>query len=402
MKPTFKTTAVAILVALGVTACNGSKGGDNPAAPSNQDQPVNPQPEAKPQPQPEAKPQPQPGAKPESKPQPQPEAKPQPQPESKPQPQPEAKPQPEVKPVDVLQGKEWRYLNLGGDTTASQYSEDARVVRGTDIPKVGILNFNKLSKDKVGSFDVAAKGEVTNSLNPVETDKRVYFVNQPYSSYGVVYTPNDTNYETKLVPLSSTSHVIGGTAFTMTQNKELFENNSEVVNGAIYKGKATALLHLVKTEVENPNKTLLEKLEESANFKPEDHYSTRLKPEDGTVTLNVTKNIDNSLAVSGEINSNSVGKLNLHPIIINKAGEFGSVSAGDVSSSNYTTSYARYNGNFSDNGKDVVGQITTRLGNDKALSYLNREPSNERPTYMENGVSFDIYQYEAVFGGTKQ
>ena len=387
MKPTFKTTAVAILVALGVTACN---------TPSNQNRPVNPQPEAKPQLQPETKPQPQPEAKPqlqpEAKPQPQPEAKPQPQPESKPQPQPEAKPQPqpeskpqpqpEVKPQPQLEvqpqynfeanklasdGKEWRVAQLEkGVIFPSSRFAGVNTVGDYLAGGSGVINFNKLSSDKLGTFSGKAKDDT------YVVDDKI----QPYSSYGILYgingfTQNDV-YKFGLVqtkPLIAIGENYGVENGQLVYKSNTLENNLPK-GGITYKGDIFAEI----TTMENMDSEVRHQVKQ-----------------DGSVVLEAYLNADNNnkAMAKGVINSDTLGEIKLLNTEISLNGVTGKTA--------YKDNVGQYNAQFGGvDFNDMVGEA--ELSFYEKYKYVDREKNFEKAPVV-NGNK--VVSYEAVFGGTK-
>lgn len=382
MKPTFKTTAVAILVALGVTACNGSKGGDNSAAPSNQDQPVNPQPEVKPQP--EAKPQPQPGAKP----QPQPEAKPQPQPEAKPQSQPEAKPQPqpEVQPQYNFEanklasdGKEWRVAQLEkGVIFPSSRFTGVNTVGDYLAGGSGVINFNKLSSDKLGTFSGKAKDDTYIVGDKVQSEGISYiFKNQPYSTYGILYgingfTQNDV-YKFGLVqtkPLIAIGENYGVENGQLVYKSNTLENNLQK-GGITYKGDIFAKI----TTMENMDSEVRHQVKQ-----------------DGSVVLEAYLNADNNnkAMAKGVINSDTLGEIKLLNTEISLNGITGKTA--------YKDNVGQYNAQFGGvDFNDMVGEA--ELSFYEKYKYVDREKNFEKAPVV-NGNK--VVGYEAVFGGTKQ
>ena len=142
MKPTFKTTALAILVSLGATACLSNSSHDNVQA-----TPVQPAKATKPA-------EPVETAKFDFK-----------------------------KEATLANGKEWRHYDFSDGT----YLRDG-IYRSSLISYgAGVLNFNKLSKYSTGEF-VGVTNDDTYVLNKTVAKNGVHyhFINQPYSTYGFI------------------------------------------------------------------------------------------------------------------------------------------------------------------------------------------------------------------------
>ena len=143
MKPTFKTTALAILVSLGAVACSSNSSHD--------------------------------GAQPVKV----------------------TKPAEATKPVEATKfdfkkeatlesGKEWRYIDFSVPDTGVGSQEDG-ISRYHNIGGSGVLNFNKLSKYSTSEFIGVANDETYVLRNKVaKNGVHYHFINQPYSTYGFI------------------------------------------------------------------------------------------------------------------------------------------------------------------------------------------------------------------------
>ena len=154
MKPTFKTTALAILVSLGAVACSSNSSHDG-AQPVKVTKPAE-------------------AAKPAEA----------------------TKPVEAIKPVEAAKfnfkkeatlanGKEWRYIDFSDTSIASIVSglKDGidRHITGSHGVGAGIINFNKLSNYSTGEFTGLDKDETYSLDNNVFINGLYYhFINQPY------------------------------------------------------------------------------------------------------------------------------------------------------------------------------------------------------------------------------
>ena len=143
--------------------------------------------------------------------------------------------------------------------------------------------------------------------------------------------------------------------------------SSDLVD-ATYKGKVFAKVKLSNTD--------------------EERYAQTTTDEDGDVTLNVQKNSSDKFKMSGTINSKTVGSINLgeKEIIENKVKD-GHVDFGDDAD-------GKYSATISKNG-DIVGRV----------EYNSRRAAEEGfyPSFEgKDGATKYLFGYEAFFDATKQ
>ncbi|TPH21278.1 hypothetical protein EUX48_07905 [Haemophilus haemolyticus] len=211
------------------------------------------------------------------------------------------------------------------------------------------FNLNELSKNPLGKNEgtIDAKGYVIAAYNGPEQLKgelKYEFENQPYSSYGVVY--------------SKDANVRGNHDFEELFYLAVDGKSSDLVD-AIYKGKVFA-----RAKVGNS----------------EDDYSA--KPtidEDGNVELNVKKSSD-KFEMSGIIDSTTVGKIKLLPKEIKENKVKGSVAFEGDGLGNYSAIVSK-------DSSDVVGRV--------------KYESDGSVPAVKDGTKY-LFEYEAVFGGEKQ
>ena len=143
--------------------------------------------------------------------------------------------------------------------------------------------------------------------------------------------------------------------------------SSDLVD-ATYKGKVFAKVKLSNTD--------------------EERYAQTTTDEDGDVTLNVQKNSSDKFKMSGTINSKTVGSINLgeKEIIENKVKD-GHVDFGDDAD-------GKYSATISKNG-DIVGRVEY---NSRRAAEEGFYPSFEG----KDGATKYLFGYEAFFDATKQ
>lgn len=378
MKFQVKTTALAILVSLGVVGCKSNDTSSHKIDPTPVNQPE--QSQEQPQPQPE-------------QPQPQPE-QPQPQPEQ-PQPQPEQpQPQPSIANKLDKNGKEWRHIRLTGSldfgkggSLGGYHLSDYDQGRSETAAYHSIINtyygdahHTDFNKDSVNNnavlidIDKYAPNQGTNT-GVINDDSLVgnvsklnyEIVNQPYSSYGVLFTDNSSKMFTVIQsagradsgfsgdePSLAGEYTVASSYNMLSPNK--IQWNDSVAGEAVYKGDVFA--HTIKGD-----------------------NSASIAKRDGTVTINANFVQNGESYMTGTINSDLMGEIALKEGTINNIGgiyaqtlDYSGVKHGD-----FVGDYATRFGGKDLN--DVVGNVS--LQNDKA-------------------TATDVKVYEAVFGATKQ
>ena len=153
----------------------------------------------------------------------------------------------------------------------------------------GIVDFNKLSGNKLGKFSgKATDQDYVIDYEAAKNGMNYLFVNQPYSTYGVLYTPKAENPEK-----FATRHV----AFVRVN-----EDGSKFTGNATYKGGVIA--HI--TSYERTASPWLEDKDQISSDKKE-----TIK-DDGSVTVNVKMNgTTGKPMMDGVINSKTVGQIKL-------------------------------------------------------------------------------------------
>lgn len=342
MKPAFKTTALAILVALGVTACGGggSKGGNaQEVAPT----PVNPQTPA-----------------------------PAPAPAPTPTETPVPTPTPEQPSVgyqynDNLKnkdGKEWRLVDTAIPTQGildwEGYVHNVNPVDPIGYHQANMkLNFNQLSGNQLGKFSGTTEGDFLFGSSSVPSNKLDYtFINQPYSTYGVL-TDEHGEVETFAIIQRSAKSTNFDDPYGVLASSERAEYAASPKGSATYTGNVFA------------------KIAYDGNYKG-------VAKEDGT--FSVTADFDNS-TVSGKLNSDTVGEVKL---VQAKFGE-------DFSTKHNEPAYigtrkGEYKVTF---GGKELNDVAGRVAFERVNHYEDRK-------IQIDGVDRQVTGYEAAFGGTKQ
>ena len=284
----------------------------------------------------------------------------------------------------TVNGKEWRYIDMG--SSHQNWGKNGELIympnsnnHKLNLIGAGVVNFNKLSGNKLGKFSGKATDQKYVVASEAATKGMSYiFVNQPYSTYGILSTP------TKEKPNELEYQLV---AFTRIQ-----DGQSQVKGNATYKGEVIA--HLRAYEVE-------------PTFLFEDSYYLSKRADfvkdDGTVLINVKMdNKTQKLMMDGVINSKSVGEIKLSRQEVIDAYTPGPKTRreafGDVIHSRGKGKYEAVFG-----GKDysdVAGLV--RLENGPTIGNFGK---NEHPgvgEIKENGKSYVIQHYDATFGATKK
>ncbi len=358
MKFQVKTTALAILVSLGVVACNSNDTPNQVVEPK----PVNSQ----------TKP-----TEPTTKPT---------EPTTKPA-EPTTKPaEPTIIKANKLDknGESWRHIRLTGENSLSlngnrgvgksetaTYYADYPFILNIFGENSAIHESTFIDIDKVAPYQGLKEGSIHNSLlvgdtsnNIADVSKLNYkIINQPYSSYGVLFTDAGSKLFAVIQNAGYEHFNAGG------QINEYFVDggqgnvgwNDKVVGDATYRRRVFAVTR-------NADDIFAEKT------------SVQL---DGTVDIKAhfDRNYNQSY-MTGTINSTQMGKITLPKTDISNL----NTSVGNVRSENYAVKHGSFAGDYEAKfgGKDfsdVVGSISL-------------ENSTASPA--------EIKQYHAVFGATKK
>lgn len=196
-------------------------------------------------------------------------------------------------------GKEWRYIDIAKSKSTSGPSEGEYTypadANSADAPYVngglgaGIVNFNKLSGNQLGKFSgKATDQDYVIDYEAAKNGLNYLFVNQPYSTYGVLYTPTE-RYPERF----AARHV----AFVRVN-----EDGSKFPGHATYKGGVIAQI----STYERRASPWLEDQDEISFDKKE-----TIK-DDGSVTVNVKMNATiGKPTMDGVINSKTIGQIKL-------------------------------------------------------------------------------------------
>ena len=365
MKPTLKTTALAMCIALSLTACkstsNFADARPTPVQPAAT-QPAATQPaEAKPdatQPA-EAKPDAtKPGAT-------QPEAA---QPEAA---QPEAAQPAEAKP-DATQPA----ATQPAATQPAEAKPDAAQPDATQ-PDATQPAATQPAEAKPDATQPAATQPAATQPAEAKPDATQPAATQPAATQPAATQPAATQpaatQPAEAKPAEAKPDATQPAASSYDDLKKLFyravvDGKSSDLVDATYKGKVFAKVKLSNTD--------------------EERYAQTTTDEDGDVTLNVQKNSSDKFKMSGTINSKTVGSINLgeKEIIENKVKD-GHVDFGDDAD-------GKYSATISKNG-DIVGRV----------EYNSRRAAEEGfyPSFEgKDGATKYLFGYEAFFDATKQ
>ena len=199
----------------------------------------------------------------------------------------------------TVHGKEWRYIDIAKSKSTSGPSEGEYTypadANSADAPYVngglgaGIVNFNKLSGNQLGKFSgKATDQDYVIDYEAAKNGMNYLFVNQPYSTYGVLYTPTE-RYPERF----AARHV----AFVRVN-----EDGSKFPGHATYKGGVIAQI----STYERRASPWLEDQDEISFDKKE-----TIK-DDGSVTVNVKMNATiGKPTMDGVINSKTIGQIKL-------------------------------------------------------------------------------------------
>ena len=300
-------------------------------------------------------------------------------------------------------GKEWRYIDIAKSKSTSGPSEGEYTypadANSADAPYVngglgaGIVNFNKLSGNQLGKFSgKATDQDYVVSDEAARNGMNYMFVNQPYSTYGVLYTP--TAEDPKRL---ATRHV----AFVRVN-----EDGSKFTGNATYKGGVIAQIGAYERKAN----------EWYEGEKDDITYDRKeMIKDDGSVTVNVKMNATiGKPTMDGVINSKTIGQIKLtanevedrtmsigapNPIVPPTILEMNKhVAKGSAVHAGGTGVYgATFGGK---NYSEVVGIV----GLEKFVSHSTIDKNDHTEglgEIKEGGKTYVIEKYQATFGAKK-
>ena len=299
----------------------------------------------------------------------------------------------------IVHGKEWRYIDMGknkdpwgpinGEYTYAPESL-SNLPPHVNLPDgSGIVNFNKLSGNKLGKFSGKATDQDYVVFDEAARNGMNYmFVNQPYSTYGVLYTP--TAEDPKRL---ATRHV----AFVRVN-----EDGSKFTGNATYKGGVIAQIGAYERKAN----------EWYEGEKDDITYDRKeMIKDDGSVTVNVKMNgTTGKPMMDGVINSKSIGQIKLgtqevldqsahigypEPVIVRKNNH---EARGVAVHAKTTGQYAATFGGK--NYSEVVGIV----GLEKFVSHSTIDKNDHTEglgEIKEGGKTYVIEKYQATFGAKK-
>ena len=299
----------------------------------------------------------------------------------------------------TVHGKEWRYIDMGknkdpwgpsnGEYTYAPESL-SNLPPHVNLPDgSGVVNFNKLSGNKLGKFSGKATDQDYVVFDEAARNGMNYmFVNQPYSTYGVLYTP--TAEDPKRL---ATRHV----AFVRVN-----EDGSKFTGNATYKGGVIAQIGAYERKADGW----------SEGEKDDITYDRKeMIKDDGSVTVNVKMNgTTGKPMMDGVINSKAIGQIKLgtqevldqsahigypDPVIIRKNNH---EARGVAVHAKTTGQYAATFGGK--NYSEVVGIV----GLEKFVSHSTIDKNDHTEglgEIKEGGKTYVIEKYQATFGAKK-
>ena len=299
----------------------------------------------------------------------------------------------------TVHGKEWRYIDMGknkdpwgpsnGEYTYAPESL-SNLPPHVNLPDgSGVVNFNKLSGNKLGKFSGKATDQDYVVFDEAARNGMNYmFVNQPYSTYGVLYTP--TAEDPKRL---ATRHV----AFVRVN-----EDGSKFTGNATYKGGVIAQIGAYERKAN----------EWYEGEKDDITYDRKeMIKDDGSVTVNVKMNgTTGKPMMDGVINSKSIGQIKLgtqevldqsahigypEPVIVRKNNH---EARGVAVHAKTTGQYAATFGGK--NYSEVVGIV----GLEKFVSHSTIDKNDHTEglgEIKEGGKTYVIEKYQATFGAKK-
>ncbi len=299
----------------------------------------------------------------------------------------------------TVNGKEWRYIDIGKNISnwgpingESVYMPDSfgRTPIVNHSVGSGVVDFNKLSGNKLGTFSGIVNGDGYVVQDEAARQGLHYvFVNQPYSTYGILYTP--TLEDPKIF---ATRHV----ALT-----RVADDGSKLNGNATYKGSVVASMHTYERvkDIFNENKEEI------------DVDGKSFVKDDGSVSINVRMNgTTQKPMMDGVINSKTIGEIKLsgHEIVDKTTILGAGVSAISDKNKHEVNAgkavHARATGDYEATfgGKDysdVVGTVGLYKHVDVG-SFDKNDHSKGLGEIKEGGKTYIIGRYEATFGATKQ
>lgn len=299
----------------------------------------------------------------------------------------------------TVNGKEWRYIDIGKNISNWGPIKGELVYMPDSFGRTpivnhsvgsGVVDFNKLSGNKLGTFSGTVNGDGYVVQDEAARQGLHYvFVNQPYSTYGILYTP--TLEDPKIF---ATRHV----ALT-----RVADDGSKLNGNATYKGSVVASMHTYERvkDIFNENKEEI------------DVDGKSFVKDDGSVSINVRMNgTTQKPMMDGVINSKMIGEIKLsgHEIVDKTTILGAGVSAISDKNKHEVNAgkavHARATGDYEATfgGKDysdVVGTVGLYKHVDVG-SFDKNDHSKGLGEIKEGGKTYIIGRYEATFGATKQ
>ena len=294
----------------------------------------------------------------------------------------------------IVHGKEWRYIDMG--SSHQNWGKNGELIympnsnnHKLNLIGAGVVNFNKLSGNKLGKFSGKATDQDYVVFDEAARNGMNYmFVNQPYSTYGVLYTP--TAEDPKRL---ATRHV----AFVRVN-----EDGSKFTGNATYKGGVIAQIGAYERKAN----------EWYEGEKDDITYDRKeMIKDDGSVTVNVKMNgTTGKPMMDGVINSKSIGQIKLgtqevldqsahigypEPVIVRKNNH---EARGVAVHAKTTGQYAATFGGK--NYSEVVGIV----GLEKFVSHSAIDKNDHTEglgEIKEGGKTYVIEKYQATFGAKK-
>ena len=268
------------------------------------------------------------------------------------------------------------YMPVGMDT---QYGRGA-----------GVVNFNKLSNNQLGKFSGKATDQdyvvYANSGADTKNGMNYIFVNQPYSTYGILYAPN------KKEPNKLIAQHVGFT--------RIADDDSKLRGNATYKGGVIAQMATYERRAIAGDETLenVSTIDEKTVIK-----------DDGTVLVNVkVDSTTQKLMMDGLVKSTTIGdiKLGRHEIedLYEPTSSDGyqknkhEVDRGVAIHDRGTGEYAATFG-----GKDYSDVVGAVFLFKPTGGVFNKNDHNQGlGEIKDNGKTYIVTEYKATFGATKQ
>ncbi len=199
-------------------------------------------------------------------------------------------------------GKEWRYIDIAKNISNDgphndEYVYSPYVNSSVHMPNVnvssgsGVVNFNKLSGNQLGKFSgKATDQDYVIDQEAARNGMNYLFVNQPYSTYGVLYTTNSER---------PTELVTRPVAFVRVN-----EDESKFTGNATYKGGVIAQISAYERTASTWGWS---EDKDEISWDQKDFIK-----DDGSVTINVKMNgTTEKPTMDGVINSKTIGQIKL-------------------------------------------------------------------------------------------